>query len=293
MIKSMTAYGRGEYSEGDTVLLAEIKSVNHRYRDVVTRIPRWLQPLEDEIRSQVSSRVGRGRVEVFIQRDRNGAQAEFDLELNIPQVKAYLGIFERLRKEFGIEQDISVDALCQMKDVIVAKPVETDMDETRRHLKEVLNRALDSLDQMRVQEGRAIREDFEERLVRIEGHLREIGGQAPRVVEEYARRLREKIAQLSQGMDLEENRLMQEVAFFADRCDVTEELVRMASHLRQFRQYMASEESVGRRLDFLIQEMNREVNTIGSKVSDSTVAATAVEMKAELEKLREQAQNVE
>jgi uncharacterized protein (TIGR00255 family) len=289
----MTAYGRGEYAEGTTVFTAEIKSVNHRYRDVVLRIPRSLQPIEDEIRSQVSSRIRRGRIEVLIQLERNGAEAEYNLDLNVPLVKAYLRIFSQLKEDFGIEREISLDSLCQMKDVIIVKPEEADIDETRAGLKEVLDRAIDSLDTMRIQEGRTIEKDFSARLVLIEGYLKEIEGRVHLVVEEYSKKLKERIKQLSQNTELDESRLIQEVAIFADRCDVTEEVLRMKSHLSQFNAYIGSEESVGRRLDFLIQEINREINTISSKVSDSSISAMAVEIKAELEKLREQAQNVE
>ena len=293
MIKSMTAYGRGEHGAGDTNFIAELKSLNNRYRDIILRIPKNLQPLEDEIRSQIASRVGRGRIEVSIQMERNAETTEYDLELNLPLVKSLMRIFEELRAKFGLHEQIRPDDLCQMRDVILYKPHDIEIDEVRPALQEVLRLALDSLDNMRLVEGNAIGEDFQKRLKLIEAYLDDIQGRAPIMVEEYKRRLKEKIENISQDIETDEGRLMQEVAIFADRCDITEEIVRMRSHLNQFRNYMSMDDSVGRRLNFLIQEINREVNTISSKTFDSSISVNVVEIKAELEKLREQVQNVE
>jgi len=289
----MTAYGRGEHSHGEVVFIAEIKSLNNRYRDVIVRTPKTLQILEDEIRSLIGSRIKRGRIEVFIQMEKSDAAQAYNLELNLPLVKSYLQIFEKLSEEFGLDEKVSPDYLCQFRDVILFKPKELDVDEARLALQEVVGLALNSLDEMRLQEGRAIEEDFQKRLQLMEEHLGSIEERAPVVVEEYRKRLVDKIHKISQDVDVDENRVAQEVAIFADRCDVTEEIVRIGSHLQQFRNYMSMDDSIGRRLDFLIQEINREVNTISSKSYDSSISAMAVEIKAELEKLREQVQNVE
>lgn len=293
MIKSMTAYGRGEYEEGESLFVVEIKSTNNRYRDIILRIPKALQTLEEEIRSRIASRVRRGRVEVFIQMERNGEGIPQDLELNLPLVRSYVKILKQLNEELGLDLQMRPDLLFQMKDVILVKPADADMDEVTAGLQEGLNLALDSFDRMRTQEGKAIEEDFLKRLLLIEEYLEDIEGRAPVVVEEYRKKLTEKINQVNRDLVIEENRLIQEVALFAARCDITEEIVRTRSHINQFRNYMAMDDSMGRRLDFLIQEINREVNTLSAKASDSSISARAVEMKAELEKLREQAQNVE
>jgi len=192
----MTAYGRGEYVLGDTGFIAEIKSVNNRYRDVILRIPKTLQIIEDEIRSHVSSRIRRGRVEVSIKIEKGGGETEYDLELNHPLVRSYLRIFGQLNDEFGLDEKIRPEYLSQMKDVILVKPEEVDIDEVRQGLQEVLRLALDSHDVMRIQEGRAIEEDFMKRLDLIGEYLNHIEDKASLVVEEYGKRLRDKINQI-------------------------------------------------------------------------------------------------
>jgi uncharacterized protein (TIGR00255 family) len=293
LIKSMTAFGRDEYVLGDRVYTAEIRTLNNRYRDFNLRLPKVLQAIEDEIRNQIGARVRRGRIEVTIQIEKNGKAEEYHLDLNGPLIKTYLGILKQLGDEFGLDPTIRAEELCRMKDVIIIKPEEVEIDEIRPGVHELLTRALDGLDLMRSEEGRAIEKDFVTRLSLIEVHLAEIEDRTPIVVEEYRRRLRDKIKALAEGIEVDENRVLQEVAILADRCDITEELVRFRSHLNQFRQYMSLDDAVGRRLDFLLQEMNREVNTINAKASDAAVSARAVEIKAELEKIREQVQNVE
>lgn len=293
MIRSMTAYGRGEYSQQETVYVAELRSFNNRYRDIILRIPKTLQALEDEIRAQVASSIRRGRVEVSIQVGKDSAESEYELELNLPLVESLMGIFKELKEKFGLKEKVRPDYLCQMRDVIIYKPHELQIDEVRPGLQGALGLALESLDRMRLEEGKAIEEDFLGRLDLIERYLESIEKRAPGMVEDYRRRLKERVDQFTQDLEMDMSRLMQEVAIFADRSDITEEVVRVRSHLKQFRNYMALDDSIGRRLDFLIQEINREVNTISSKTYDAAISGTVVEIKAELEKLREQAQNVE
>ena len=293
MIKSMTAYGRGEYMLGDKVFIAEIRSVNNRYRDVILRIPKNLQILEDEIRSQIFTKIRRGRIEVSIHAEKNGEEAGYELELNQPLVRSYLKIISQLSDEFSLDKNLSVEYVSQLKDVILIKPEEIDIDESRSGLLEALSRALDSLDVMRIQEGGAIEKDFRKRLDLIEQYLDEIQKRTPLVVEEYRKRLKDRLKSLEQNIAVDEMRLAQEIAIFADRSDITEEIVRSRSHLKQFRNYMSMDDSIGRRLDFLIQEIHREFNTMGAKASDSSISARVVEVRAELEKLREQVQNVE
>ncbi|MBW2015916.1 MAG: YicC family protein [Deltaproteobacteria bacterium] len=293
MLKSMTSYGNGEYALGETRFSAEIKSVNNRYRDIILRIPRSLQVLEEDIRSQVAARVRRGRIEVALQMEGNHSGDEYDLELNRPLVDSYLRIYDQLRADYDLGDQLSAHELCQMKDVLMVKPLEVDIESVKPGVYEVLRLALDSYENMRLREGKAIEEDFARRLDTIEGHLQVIEGKAPEVVERYRERLLERVKSFSREIDPDEGRILQEVAVFADRCDITEEILRARSHVNQFRHYMALDEAVGRRLDFLIQEIHREVNTMSAKASDASISGLTVEIKGELEKLREQIQNVE
>lgn len=293
MIRSMTGYGQGDYALGDRKFVAEVKSVNYRYRDVVMRLPKSFQAVEDEMRAEVASKFRRGRIEVVLQLEKGGEETSVDLELNLPLVRSYLAIFKQLKDEFGVDEKIRPDAFCQMKDVVLVKPEEVDTEMVREGLKQALRLALDSCDQMKIQEGKALEKDFLKRLALIEGYLQDIDDRAPLVSEEYRTRLRDKVSRIAPDLDLEENRILQEVVIFADKSDVTEEVVRTRSHLDQFRHYLSVDDAVGRRLDFLLQEIHREINTISAKASDSSISAKAVEIKAELEKLREQAQNVE
>ena len=293
MVKSMTAYGRGECEYGKAVYIAELKSLNNRYRDIILRLPGSLQGIEEEIRAIVSSKVRRGRVEVTIQVEKKSDETNYKLELNLPLIKSYLKVYEELIAEMDINERPNPEYLLQLKDSIIMRQEETDLDEALSALREVFDLALDSLDKMRLQEGRAIEEDFSKRLAIIEDCLKDIEKRAPFVVEEYKVKLEERISRISEEIEVDENRLSQEVAIFAGRCDITEELLRVKSHLGQFRTYLKVDDSIGRRLDFLVQEMNREINTISSKASDSSISYNAVEIKAELEKLREQIQNVE
>ena len=293
MLKSMTGFGRGEAIQSGRRFIAEIKTVNNRHRDLFVHLPRTLQAIEDEVRSQVSAVIKRGRVEVTLQMEKEGVELEYELQLNLPLVRSYIRIFNQLSEEFGLEGKGRAQDLCQMKDVLLLKPEELDLEAAKDAFRLALNQALESCDSMRVQEGKALKEDFLKRLALIEGHLKEVESRAGSVVEDYRRRLRQRVEQVAQGMAIDENRLMQEIAIFADRCDITEELVRARSHLEQFRSYLSPEDAVGRRLDFLLQEINREMTTMSSKASDSSISARGVEIKSELEKVREQVQNVE
>ena len=232
-------------------------------------------------------------MEVAIQMEREGCETSYDLELNLPLVRSYVRIFEQLRKDFGFIDRIGPDVLCQMRDVIQVIPQDLETENILEPLKNALIEALDSHKMMRVQEGKALNKDFLHRLDLMKTYMVEIEEQAPLVVDAYRQRLRNKMESLSLEVELDEGRFIQEVAFFAEKCDITEEITRARSHLEQFRQYLASEGAVGRRLDFLLQEINREVNTMSAKASDASISAKVVEVKAELEKLKEQVQNVE
>ncbi len=293
MLKSMTAYGRAESLKGTMEFIAEIRSGNNRYREIIPRIPQSLQPFEDRIRSTVSSMLKRGRIEISIQVKDNGDKGLLRLELNRPLVKAYVSIFNELNKELGCKQPIDISFFSQLKDAIIVKQDSVDLEKIWPDLKDVIDKALLSLDTMRINEGKALEKDFLERLNSIERYIDEIRDKAKVIVDSYSDKLRQRIHKLIKDIEIDKNRLIQEVAFMAERSDITEELIRVESHLEQFRNYMNQDDVIGRRLDFLLQEINREVNTIASKAADSFTSQLAVEIKAELEKLREQIQNVE
>jgi len=292
MLKSMTGYGRAESSKGTLEFSVEVRSGNNRYRDIILRLPQGLQPSEDRIRSIVSSRIKRGRIEASIQMKDNENRG-LKLELNRPLVRAYASIFNELNEELGCKQPIDLSFFSQLKDAIVLKQESVDLERIWPDLKDVIEEALLSLETMRVDEGKALEKDFSLRLNRIKGRIEEIRNRAKVTVEEYRDKLRQRIKKLIEDLDIIEDRLIQEVAFIADRSDITEELTRVESHLDQFRAYMNQDDVIGRRLDFLLQEINREVNTMASKAADSFVSQLVVEIKAELERMREQIQNVE
>lgn len=293
MIKSMTAYGRGDYELNGALFSAEIKSLNNRYRDIILHLPTSLQELEDFIRAQISSMIKRGRIELSIQVNKKDKETNYDFELNRPLIKSYINMLKQLGDEFGLDEKVRPDYLLQIKDAFFMKAKELDAGESRAAVQEVLAQALDSLDFMRNHEGQAIEVDLLKRLGLIKEYLDSIEEKSPMVVDEYKEKLRNRIEMISEGIEADGARLVQEVAIFAGRCDITEEIVRARSHLAQFYNYMSMQDSIGRRLDFLVQELNREINTISSKASNASISANAVEVKAELEKIREQIQNIE
>lgn len=293
MIKSMTAYGRAELEFEGRSLLTEIRSVNNRYREIILRMPKNFQHMEEELKRLIGSRVRRGRIEVSMEMQGNGESPLYELELNEPLVRSYIKIFRQLEEVYGMDAEIRPDAFCQFRDIIVAKPESPDMERMDPAFLEVLEKALDSYDLMRTGEGEAIEKDFRLRLGIMENHVQGIEERVPEILESRAGKLRERIASMIGDAGIDEARLAQEVAILAEKSDITEELVRIKSHLKQFEDFLSKDEALGRRLDFLVQEINREVNTLSAKVSDAFISGMVVEMKAELEKLREQIQNVE
>ena len=292
MIKSMTAYGRAESTKDNLEYIVEIRTLNYRYREIILRLPQCLQPFEERVKSIVSSRLKRGRIEVSVQMKGNGDRG-FKLELNRPLAKAYADILSELTKELGVNQPIDLSMFSQLKDIIIIKQDNIDSEELWSDAKDVLEKALLSLETMRNAEGEALERDFVERIGIIEKYIGDIRNRSRETLKLYGDKLRQRIQKLIEDVDINEDRLMQEVAFMIEKSDITEELIRLESHLEQFKGYMDKDDVVGRRLDFLLQEINREVNTIGSKASDSLISQFVVEIKAELEKLREQVQNIE
>jgi uncharacterized protein (TIGR00255 family) len=292
MIKSMTGYGRGEWQEDEKRVEVEVKSFNHRYLDISPHLPRRLNSLEAQVRNVIKQRVSRGRVEVSVQIE-DSSLVEQRLELDVPLARDYHLALKTLQQELGIPGEIRLETLANFRDIFTRKEVETDLEREWASLQTALEAALRSLEQMRQDEGLALRGDFLGRLAAIEGMAREIEKKAPLALEACRDRLAERVQELSRGLPIDEARLAQEVAYLAERSDITEELVRIRSHLNQFREVLDGSEPAGRKLEFLLQEINREANTIGSKASDAGIAQVAVEIKSELEKMREQVQNVE
>ncbi|MGM0382893.1 MAG: YicC/YloC family endoribonuclease [Thermodesulfobacteriota bacterium] len=292
MLKSMTAYGSAESLKDNFEFIVELRSVNYRYRDIIVRLPQSLQIFEEKIRAIVSSTVKRGRIEVSIQIKNNGDEG-VQFELNRPLVKAYIKVFKELNEELECNQHIDPCFFSQLKDIIITKQDSMDIEYIWSDLEEVVNKAVRSMESMRINEGRALEKDCLERLNRIKEYIDEIRTRTMVIVESYRDKLIQKINKLIKPIEVNEDRVLQEVALMADRSDITEELVRVESHLEQFRNFMNHDDVIGRKLDFLLQEINREVNTMGSKAADSFVSQHAVEIKSELEKLREQIQNVE
>ena len=291
-MKSMTAYGRSECEMGKNILTAEIKTLNNRYRDIILRLPSALQEFEDLIRSEISARVKRGRIEVSMQIT-SSEDTTYNLELNRPLLNAYQKIFTDMNREFGTDEKLKPDFFLQLRDAVISRPLEIDPEESKTAIEKLIGQTIDSLDVMRIQEGKALGTDLVKRLDLIKKYFDTIEERSPSVVTEYRDKLKTRVDAISEDLEVDEARLAQEVALFAGRCDITEEIVRARSHLDQFHSYMKMDDSIGRRLDFLIQELNREINTISSKASDSSISANAVEVKAELEKIREQIQNIE
>lgn len=292
MIKSMTGYGRAEAVCQNKNIVVEAKSVNHRFLEIFLRTPSALFPLELEYKKKISEKFKRGRIEVFIKFDGEGTDVS-KVNLNLEIARDYYNVLNRLNEEFSMQSPITVQTLAGFRDIF-SPPAETQLDAD--FLKQVEKTFLDALDilaGMRQDEGLVLFQDMQMRLKEIAGTMERINSRAPQVVLEYQKRLSERVKELTEGYTLDDARLAQEVAMMADRTDITEEVVRMKSHIAQFEALLQSEGTEGRKIDFLLQEMNREINTIGSKVGDVEITRHVIEVKSELGKLREQAQNIE
>lgn len=293
MIKSMTGFGRGASGEAGQAVTVEIRSINHRYRDIVMRMPRVLQIYEEDVKGLVASRIVRGRIELSVSTAGNGQDSSCDIEVNLGLLRSYARALNKLKEELGISENLDLSTIVGLKDVLMARPMEPDIEKTRGDLMEALKEALDGLDSMRCSEGKRLETDLAERLSTVEEAVTRVKTRTSGAVEDNLTRFRENLERLLKDTPLDPQRVAQEAAIMADRMDVSEEIVRARSHLKQFRDYLALDEPVGRRLDFLLQELHREINTLGVKASDSQVSKAVVEVKAELEKIREQVQNIE
>ena len=292
MIKSMTGYGRVETICQGKSIIVEAKSVNHRFLEVFLRTPSSLSPLEMEYKKKITERFKRGRIEVFIKFEGEGADVS-KVNLNLEIARDYFDVLSRLKQEFNLQAPISLKTLTSFRDIFTP-PSETQLGpEFLNQVEKTFLESLAMLGNMRQEEGLAMFKDMQMRLKAITGILENIKLRAPQVVCEYQKRLSERIKELTDGFALDDARLAQEVAIMAERTDITEEIVRMHSHIGQFEMLLQSDGTEGKKIDFLLQEMNREINTIGSKASDVEITRQVIEVKSELSKLREQAQNIE
>lgn len=292
MLKSMTGYGRGEAVFGTQNATVEVRSVNHRYLDVQLRAPRCLLSLESKIKKLISSFVSRGKVEISVQLGA-GENGENSLSVNTDMAEHVYSLLKKLKGAAAAPGDIDLSMLLEFKEVIFeAKKEELDETTYWNGLKPALEQALSAMGQMQAAEGKEIEIDMQSRMKFVESVIDEIETLAPEVLEVKKTGLKERIKELCEEVAVDEARMVQEIAIISDKSDITEEIVRAKSHLKQFNRWLETNEPVGKKLDFLIQEINREVNTIGSKASDSEIALKVVNIKNEQEKIREQVQNV-
>lgn len=290
-MKSMTGYGRCQLEEDGREMAVEVKSVNHRFLDISCRLPRHLSFLDDAVRKGVGARISRGHVDVFVSYVNHRSDAR-EVRVDTALALAYRRAFEELGAALSKDTDPALVEYARMPDVLTVQESEENQEVVRDLFARALDGALDALTVMREHEGENMRLDILEKTANIESIRDQVAVRAPLVVEEYREKLHQRIAALAEG-EIDEARLVTEVAIFADRAAIDEELVRLVSHIGQIRQTVELAEPVGRKLDFLVQELNREVNTIGSKASDAAIAQCVVAAKGEIEKLREQVQNVE
>lgn len=299
MVKSMTGFGRGSYEEDSFSVTIEIKSVNHRYNETAIRLPHFLNPLEDKIRKTILASVARGRIDVFVTA-RYTNQDAVTVSVDRPLVAAYHQALQEVGQAIGIasptiSEQAEILYLARCPEVITTKEGLFDCDAYWPKIKEAVDQAVGALVAMREAEGRNIVSDFYKRLDIIEKNVLEIEKRSPEVVAEYQVKLSERLDALlaDKKIAADPDRVLQEVAIFADRVSITEEIVRLKSHIRQFRVILEASQPIGRKLDFLVQEFNREANTIASKANDFELAKMVVDVKAEIEKIREQVQNIE
>ncbi|MCI9580943.1 MAG: YicC family protein [Oscillospiraceae bacterium] len=292
MLKSMTGYGRAERTLDGRTVTVELRSVNNRYLDCNVRMPRLYLFAEEGFKAQVQKTISRGKVDVFITLEGAGTQA-LAVSVNRPVADGYYAALRELAELYALNGDIPISLLSQFPDVLLAEKAEEDADQTAQEISAALTQALLDFDQMRTREGAKLEEDILSRAARIEELVEQVKSRSPETVSEYRARLEERMNEVLANLQLDPARILTEAAIFADKVAVDEETVRLTSHIAQLREMLSQGGAIGRKLDFLIQEFNREANTIGSKCSDMEIAGLVVEMKAEIEKIREQVQNVE
>lgn len=291
MLRSMTGFGHSEYTENDITFTVEIKTVNHRYTDIFLRMPKQLSTFEERIRSLISSKILRGKIDLYITYDNKSSRIQM-VTLDEKLAQAYCDALRKVTQELGLRDDISASSLARFPDILKVEKQENE-EEIGNILEKAVNIALIELLEMRTREGEKLKDSLLANLSAIEVFIGKIQEQAPLVVKDYKMKLEERLAELVDIQMVDPGRIATEVALFADKCSIDEELVRLKSHILQMKNMLNEGSPVGKKADFLIQEMNREVNTIGSKASNLEITRNVVELKSEVEKLREQIQNIE
>lgn len=294
MIKSMTGFGRGEYSDGRRNIMAEIKTVNHRYSDINVKMPKRYSFAEEGIKNIIRKKIKRGKAEVSIIVE-NLTEEDITVKLNTMVAEQYIENLKELKGAYDLDGEIDLRLISTFPDVMKAVPDVDDEEAVTKVIEQAVALATESLDEMRAVEGQKLAEDLMMRGELIRGIVKKIETRAPMVVKDYTEKLYNRIKELTEGaVDVPEDRILMEAAVFADKSNITEELVRLDSHMMQLKNILSSSDSpVGKKLDFLVQEMNREANTIGSKSNDLEITSLMLETKSEIEKIREQVQNIE
>ena len=292
VVKSMTGYGRAVETVNGREFTVEVRSVNNRYLDCTVKLPRLLSFAEDAVKQAVKNVISRGKVDVYIS-VRSEAGEEAKITLNTKMVEEYLNMLKQMEQTYGIRNDVSVMGLSRMPDVFTVEKPEVDEEQLLSDLMSVVSKALAGYDAMRTTEGKAMEADLRSRGETILALVSQVEAGSPETVSDYRTRLENKLKEVLASTSIDESRILTEAAIFADKVAVDEETVRLRSHLEQMNSMLTAGGAVGRKLDFLIQEMNRESNTIGSKCSDVRLTRIVVDIKAELEKIREQTQNIE
>ena len=292
MVKSMTGYGRAKETLNKRDITVEVRSVNNRYLDCTVKMPRAYIFAEDAIKARVQKAISRGKVDVFVTIDTSAADVSV-VTVNEPLAKGYYEALMQLKNNFSLEGDVSPVTLAKFPDVLTVTKADEDVETVSADICEVLDKALAAYNEMRAVEGVKLAEDIAGRVDTIETVVGKVEERSPQTVAAYRERLENKMREVLQSTTIDESRILTEAAIFADKIAVDEETVRLRSHIAQLRDMLQSEQPTGRKLDFLIQEVNRECNTIGSKCNDLTITQDVVNMKAEVEKIREQVQNIE
>lgn len=289
----MTGYGRSEKQNGAFACKAEVRSVNNRFIEVNTRLPKFLSALELPLKKLIKSKCARGSFDLFLTLEKeDAAGADLEIKPNLGLATQYFEAFKKIKDELGLAGDMPIEALLGVKDIIKTEPLTLDTSQEEMIL-ETVEDALSALIKMRQEEGNNLQRDLAGRLQEIHQLAQKIQERQPVVLEEYRNRLKDKIKTLTEGMELDETRLAQETALMADRCDISEEITRLESHFEQFNSMFEKAGPIGRKMEFITQEINRETNTIGSKSVDFQVSQNVIEIKSLLEKIREQIQNIE
>lgn len=292
MVKSMTGYGRAEQMLHGRKITVELRSVNNRYLDCSVRMPRVYLFAEEGIKARVQQSISRGKVDVFVTLDANEAE-QIKVTVNHSVAEGYYAALKELAQTYGLQEDISVSLLSRFPEVLLSEKAEEDTEAVAADIYAVLEQALEDFDQMRIREGQRLAQDITDRTGTIEDLVSFVETRSPQTVAEYRARLEERMREVLENTQLDPARILTEAAIFADKVAVDEETVRLRSHIAQLREMLTKGGATGRKLDFLIQEFNREANTIGSKCNDIEIARHVVDMKAEIEKIREQVQNIE